>query len=302
MKSPSSFGKHTTEIGTYIYRLIDPRNGHTFYVGKGRHDRVFAHAKNQLKETEKSEEDRENEDYMNEKTKRITEIISSQLNVQYVIHRHSIETVAREVINECKIHKDGETLLRSISDKIAYEVEAALIEAYEDLSNITGGHNSSDRGCQHAEQLIHKYKKEALNPRHNLIALSIGSSYKDSNDLEKSVRLAWRANLDKAKQQDFVIAHSRGLVLEVFQVSKDDWLEATPENFPGEIKPDEDEDRKKLFPRRIGIRKGRLMRAPEEIRNLYKKHVLPPSRTTNPVRYFSPNEATGSITFSSKNT
>ena len=26
----------------YVYRLIDPRNGETFYVGKGKGDRVFA--------------------------------------------------------------------------------------------------------------------------------------------------------------------------------------------------------------------------------------------------------------------
>lgn len=26
----------------YVYRLVDPRNGRTFYVGKGKGDRVFA--------------------------------------------------------------------------------------------------------------------------------------------------------------------------------------------------------------------------------------------------------------------
>lgn len=31
------------KLGTYVYRLIDPRNGETFYVGKGKGDRVFAH-------------------------------------------------------------------------------------------------------------------------------------------------------------------------------------------------------------------------------------------------------------------
>ena len=29
------------KIGNYVYRLIDPRNGETFYVGKGRDNRVF---------------------------------------------------------------------------------------------------------------------------------------------------------------------------------------------------------------------------------------------------------------------
>ena len=35
-------------LGYYVYRLIDPRNGQTFYVGKGKGNRVFSHAKQQL--------------------------------------------------------------------------------------------------------------------------------------------------------------------------------------------------------------------------------------------------------------
>jgi len=33
----------------YFYRLIDPRNGSTFYVGRGQGDRIFAHAAGQQK-------------------------------------------------------------------------------------------------------------------------------------------------------------------------------------------------------------------------------------------------------------
>ena len=31
------------KLKTYVYRLIDPRNGETFYVGKGQGNRVFSH-------------------------------------------------------------------------------------------------------------------------------------------------------------------------------------------------------------------------------------------------------------------
>lgn len=33
------------KLKTYVYRLIDPRNGETFYVGKGVGNRVFAHVR-----------------------------------------------------------------------------------------------------------------------------------------------------------------------------------------------------------------------------------------------------------------
>ena len=36
-------------LGNYVYRLIDPRNGETFYVGKGKGNRVFQHAAGALK-------------------------------------------------------------------------------------------------------------------------------------------------------------------------------------------------------------------------------------------------------------
>jgi uncharacterized protein len=38
----------TEKLKTYVYRLIDPRNGETFYVGKGQGDRVFAHIREQV--------------------------------------------------------------------------------------------------------------------------------------------------------------------------------------------------------------------------------------------------------------
>ena len=31
-----------SKLNYYVYRLIDPRNGQTFYVGKGKGNRVFS--------------------------------------------------------------------------------------------------------------------------------------------------------------------------------------------------------------------------------------------------------------------
>ena len=35
------------KLRTYVYRLIDPRNGEIFYVGKGQGNRVFSHIRDQ---------------------------------------------------------------------------------------------------------------------------------------------------------------------------------------------------------------------------------------------------------------
>lgn len=35
----------SAQLNYYVYRLIDPRNGQTFYVGKGRGNRIFQHVK-----------------------------------------------------------------------------------------------------------------------------------------------------------------------------------------------------------------------------------------------------------------
>ncbi len=81
------------KLKTYVYRLIDPRNGETFYVGKGTGNRVFAHVR-----AEQSLED----DELSNKLQRIREIRMAGFEVAHVIHRHGMDA------------------------KTAFEVEAAL--------------------------------------------------------------------------------------------------------------------------------------------------------------------------------
>jgi len=190
------------EIGIYVYRLVDPRNGETFYVGKGRGNRVFQHASGEI------DAQKEDEDFYDLKLKRIREIKDSGLEVIHIIHRHKIE-----------------------NEKTAYEIEAALIDAYPGLTNSQNGHNSGDYGCRHAEQIIAEYQTEEFNPEENLILINIRNCYnKGEKDVYDCVRGVWVINRANVKQYKLVLAHADGIVRGAYRPKE--WLEATQAHFP----------------------------------------------------------------------
>ena len=256
------------ELGWYVYRLIDPRSGHTFYVGKGKGNRVFQHAQNALCHDQLSSEE---DDYLDSKTQRIIDIRKAGLEVQHVIHRHKIA-----------------------SELIAYEIEAALLEAYEGLSNIAGGHENSDKGCAHANELIRKYKARELVAIHPLISFSCGNALRERSSAYEACRYAWRLNREKIAWQasavdrkyKYALAVDRGFVVDVFSIGE--WLEATPANFPGlGFRCGDPAELEKLRKSRTGFIGEQ---ASQEILDLYQFTRLPGTGSQNPVRYFDPGE------------
>jgi hypothetical protein len=183
-------------LKTYVYRLIDPRNGETFYVGKGRGNRVFAHVHD-----EQSLEG----DPLDNKLKRIREIRSAGFEVSHVIHRHGMD------------------------DKTAFEVEAALIDAYAGLTNIAGGAGTSDYGSMHAQEIVRRYSAEPALFRHKALLISVNRSSAERS-LYDATRYAWKLSPAKAKQAEVILATVQGLIVGAFVAVE--WLEATVQNFP----------------------------------------------------------------------
>lgn len=222
----------------YVYRLIDPRNGETFYIGKGKDNRVFAHIQESIEE-----------DSLTEKMSRIRDIKLAGFDVAHVIHRHGM------------------------SEKVAFEVEAALIDAYPGLSNIMTGHGNNDVGIMHSKEVIAKYSADIAVFEHDALLINVNKTALEA-DLYEATRFAWRLNAKKAEKAEVILAVVQGVIKGAFKADK--WLSATSENFSG----------RETVDGRYGFVGST---APQEILDLYVGKRLPEDfrkrGASNPIKY-----------------
>ncbi|WP_179381271.1 LEM-3-like GIY-YIG domain-containing protein [Jannaschia marina] len=249
-------------IGHYVYRLIDPRNGETFYVGKGQGNRVFDHARGDIGNLTDGK-DEQDDDQISLKASRIAEIKKAGLQVIHLIHRHNIP-------------KDA-----------VFEVEAAVMDCFPGLSNAQGGHGSGAKGPMSIEEIIRKYGLPKIDtpPRHKLVLININHIEEptDRDAIYEQVRFAWRINKERAEDADYVLAVVRGVVIGAFVAEK--WLPATRENFGSRAAPPASE-----MPNRKGF-VGQP--APDDIWDLYvgqngkRIEIEAMKHIQNPIRYWS---------------
>lgn len=237
------FAKHVCdELKFYVYRLIDPRNGETFYIGKGTGNRIFAHVKGEIGAEA---------DSMTEKLQRIRDIRLAGFEVAHVIHRHGLD------------------------EPTAFEVEAALIDAYPEVTNAIDGRASDERGVMRAEQIIERYSAKEAVFEHKALLINVNQSAAERSSVYEAVRYAWKLDPEKAARTEVVLAVMQGLIIGVFVAEK--WLAATPENFPGTA----------------ASRPGRWgfvgHEAPEPLAKIYLRRRLPNSMrkrgAANPIKY-----------------
>lgn len=226
------------KLKTYVYRLIDPRNGETFYVGKRKGNRVFAHIRAEI-----------DSDDPGEKLKRIHEIRTAGFDVAHVIHRHGLD------------------------DSTAFEVEAALIDAYPGLTNAVTGSGSNEFGAMHAQEIVNKYQAVPAEFQHRAIIINVYRSATETS-LYEATRYAWKIDARKAARAELVLAVRYGLIVAVFIADKG--LPATSEYFPG----------REPVPGRFGF-VG--YEAPDVLRRMYIAKRLPDDfrkqGAANPIKY-----------------
>lgn len=187
----------------YVYRLIDPRNGQTFYVGTGKDNRVFDHVKDQLKL-------QDNEDEMSEKLETIRKIRQAGLEVVHIMHRHGM---------------DQDTAL---------EVEAALIDATPGLTNIASGRGSNERGPAHVKEVEEKYHLPDMTfiPGQRLLVIKVKQQrVEERGSLYRAVRESWVLAKTKAEQAEYVLAVVDGVCRGVFVAERWSKCEGTKKRY-----------------------------------------------------------------------
>lgn len=181
----------------YVYKLIDPRDGKVFYIGKGKGNRVFSHINLSERYETKDEE-------ISDKISLIREIKNDGLDVIAVIHRHGIN-----------------------DEYTAYQVEAALIDEYNNLTNIQSGHNSNDYGPINVNQVesiygLEKLKVDDIDKSDKLLLIKIREDYikNNDNDIYRTVRYAWSLSKNRVNDIKMVAAVVNGVIKKVYRVDR----------------------------------------------------------------------------------
>ncbi len=199
MKTQKFSNEAIKQLGNYVYRLIDPRNGNTFYVGRGGGNRVFAHVNDALENFDNKNyiTSEEKEGSIPTKVERIREINKSGLEVIHVIQRWGL------TLNEAK------------------EVEASLIDSYPGLDNAISGYDR-DRGVVSAFELNNALTAEEFlfNSDDKFIVIKIRPETNQERGNYEATRSSWVLNLERAKNYKIVLSVISGVVVEVYKVDK----------------------------------------------------------------------------------
>ena len=203
----SCFNQSTIEaLAYYVYALVDPRDNRIFYIGKGKGNRVFQHAKETLNENDQSL-----------KLDIIRSILQEGKQVELYILRHNL------------------------TEEIAFIVESTLIDllTYNKfnktnlLANIAAGHHQWDEGIKNVDEINALYNCSKIdgNRGETLLLVSLNRSFDQAKangvyrriDIYESTRKYWKISKAAPLDIKFVLGVYKGVVRSVLEVKSWAW-------------------------------------------------------------------------------
>jgi len=172
-------------LKSYVYVYIDPRNAETFYIGKGKGNRLFSHLDDQSD---------------TEKTARIAEILRSGKEPQIDIIRYGL------------------------SDSEASLVEAATIDLIgkAKLTNRVAGYHKGSFGRITSQDLISILAAKPVEVCHKSILITINKLYRSHMsplELYETTRGIWVVGIRRNKAE-YAMAVTHGVVREVYRIER----------------------------------------------------------------------------------
>ena len=178
------------QLGWYVYRLTDPKDDSTIYIGKGAGPRILQHIK----------EARNSRSKLSRKVKKIRAIMRRGDSVMLWVHRHGL------------------------TQKEAFEIEAALIDLFPDAVNEVKGTGSYDRGMRSLEEVIAQYAAAPARIKEPVVLINIGREWfyglpNHPESLYQRTRRWWIVNPIRRKAK-YAMAVSHGIIRQVYRIEK----------------------------------------------------------------------------------
>lgn len=199
------FSNETIEkLRFYVYRLIDPRNGQTFYVGKGKGNRVFQHVLGAIDYYDGINDEEHDFEKDPNKLRIIKEIRDQGLDVIHVIQRWHL------------------------TEEQAFEVEAALLDCYPALSNIQTGRGYEYGVCNAIELEKRLSAKSYEEPSFGYIIIKVqnwrleemAKKYGLENARYEATRGTWHNRKPNIAKYPYVFSVTNGIVKDVYKVNE----------------------------------------------------------------------------------
>ena len=204
-----AFNQQTIEsLAYYVYALIDPRDNKIFYIGKGKGNRIFQHAKDALDDNDQ-----------NLKLDIIRSILSEGKQVGLYILRHNL------------------------TEDTAYTVESVLIDllTYSKfnkeniLSNVVAGHHQWDEGIKDVDEIdtLYNCMKIEVNQGDTLLLVSLNRSFDQAKangvyrriDIYEATRKYWHIRKNAPQEIKYVLGVYKGVVRSVIEVTSWEWTD-----------------------------------------------------------------------------